>query len=89
VLSPNASHKYFWADPLTAEIYRLCDSAQTPAGLDQRLASRGASATTQEIESALTELLEAKVLLSPKGKLLALGVPSPVQAGFQASRFED
>jgi magnesium-protoporphyrin IX monomethyl ester (oxidative) cyclase len=79
---PCATRSSWRADPLTAEIYRLCDSAQTPAGLDQRLASRGASATTQEIESALTELLDAKVLLSLKGKLLALGVPPPVQAGF-------
>jgi ribosomal peptide maturation radical SAM protein 1 len=65
---PCAIRSYATVEGLAAEIYRLCDSAQTPAALKSQLGS------TPEIESAIDSLLDAKVLLSLNGKLLALGV---------------
>ena len=70
---PCATRTCWTADGLAAEIYRLCDSAQTRASLIQRLIARpGATQTT--IESAITGLVDDKVLLSLKDKVLALGV---------------
>jgi ribosomal peptide maturation radical SAM protein 1 len=70
---PCATRTSWTAEGLAAEIYRLCDSAQTRASLIQRLVAHpGATQTT--IESAITGLVDDKVLLSLRDKVLALGV---------------
>jgi hypothetical protein len=72
---PCASQRSWTVEGLESEIYRFCDSAQTPTALDHELsARRGAEVSMQEIEPAIDRLLNAKVLLSLNGKLLALGV---------------
>jgi magnesium-protoporphyrin IX monomethyl ester (oxidative) cyclase len=72
---PCARHRSWSTDGLGAAIYRLCDSAQTRTGLMHRLSTeRGTDVTVAEVESAIAELLDAKVMLSLKGKVLALGV---------------
>jgi ribosomal peptide maturation radical SAM protein 1 len=58
-----------------AEIYRLCDTAQTPAILGKQLSKlRGAEVSIEELEPAVESLCSAKILLRLNGKLLALGV---------------
>jgi ribosomal peptide maturation radical SAM protein 1 len=72
---PCASQRSWTAGGLEAEVYRLCDSAQTRAALIPQLsARRGAEVSRQEIDPAIDNLLENQVLLSLNGKLLALGV---------------
>jgi magnesium-protoporphyrin IX monomethyl ester (oxidative) cyclase len=58
-----------------SEIYRLCDSAQTPAALTKQLSAlHGRQVSLSEIESTIDRLVYFKVLLPLNGKLLALGV---------------
>ncbi len=72
---PCASQRSWTAGGLEAEVYSLCDSAQTRAALIHQLSARpGAEVSKQEIDAAIDSLLETKVLLSLNGKLLALGV---------------
>jgi len=79
---PCATRRSWTTEGMGAEIYRLCDSAQTPAALIHQLsARRGADIAGQELEAAIDALLDAKVLLSLKGKLLALGVPPSLREG--------
>lgn len=74
---PCARQTNWTATGLESEIYRLCDSAQTPAALLHQLsAQRGAGVSQPEIDPVIDNLLDAKVLLSLNGKLLALGVQS-------------
>jgi len=62
-------------DGLAANIYRLCDSAQTSAVLIRRLSEqRGTEILMHEFEAAIDSLIEAKVVLPLGGKLLAVGV---------------
>ena len=61
-----------WAiEGLEAEIYRLCDSARTPKALKSQLS------VTEDLEPAISNLLNSKVLLSMNDKLLAIGVNQP------------
>lgn len=79
---PCATRRSWTMEGMGAAIYRLCDSAQTPAALIHQLsARRGADIAGQELEAAIDALLDAKVLLSLKGKLLALGVPPSLREG--------
>jgi magnesium-protoporphyrin IX monomethyl ester (oxidative) cyclase len=72
---PCARRSNWTADGLQAELYRLCDSAQSPGVLIQKLSSvRGAELAMEEIEPAIESLLDSKVLLSLNGKLLSIGV---------------
>lgn len=72
---PGANQRSWNAGGLEAEIYRFCDSAQTPAALIQQMsARRGAEVSRPEIDLAIDSLLDTKVLLSMNGKLLAIGV---------------
>lgn len=72
---PCASLSSWTVEELEAEVYRLCDSAQTPSALVKRCsASLGRPVSVQEVERAVESLCHAKVLLSLNGKLLALGV---------------
>jgi ribosomal peptide maturation radical SAM protein 1 len=72
------AHRRSWtAGELEAEVYRLCDSAQTPAGLLKQLSTRrGTEVSMQEIEPAIETLCRTKVLLRLNGKLLGVGVNS-------------
>lgn len=72
---PCANQRSWTAEGLAAEVYRLCDSAQTRAALVRQMSTRpGAEVSRQEIDPAIDSLLDTKVLLSLNGKLLALGV---------------
>ncbi len=72
---PCANQRSWTAEGLAAEVYRLCDSAQTRAALVRQLSTPpGAEVSRQEIDPAIDSLLDTKVLLSLNGKLLALGV---------------
>jgi magnesium-protoporphyrin IX monomethyl ester (oxidative) cyclase len=60
---------------IAAEIYRRCDSAQTPAMLLKQLSAwRRADVSVEEAAAAIDTLCEAKILSRLNGKLLALGV---------------
>ena len=60
---------------LEAEIYRLCDTAQTPTALLKQLCERGGMEVSMpEAEPAIEALCHAKLLLRLNGKLLGLGV---------------
>jgi ribosomal peptide maturation radical SAM protein 1 len=74
-----ARRRSWTAGELESEIYRQCDSAQTPAALLSRLSQQpgGAVALSDDnidLEPAIAALCDAKVLLRLNGKLLSLGV---------------
>jgi magnesium-protoporphyrin IX monomethyl ester (oxidative) cyclase len=71
---PCAIRTYWSVEGLAADIYRLCDSAQTCAALESQL---NPEISDHEIESAVRSLTDTKVLLSLNGKLLAIGVNRP------------
>ena len=72
---PCAIQRSWTIEGLKADIYRLCDSAQTPAALKSRL-------STEDLEPAINNLLSAKVLLSMNDKLLTLGVNHKTESIF-------
>ncbi len=72
---PCANQSSWTAGELEAEVYRLCDSAQTPSALmKRRFTRRGTPVSMQEVDRAVETLCRAKVLLSLNDKLLAIGV---------------
>jgi magnesium-protoporphyrin IX monomethyl ester (oxidative) cyclase len=72
---PCARRPRWTAEALEAEVYRLCDSAQTKAALLAQLSQRSTEEVSlSEAEHAIATLCEAKVLLSLNGKLLSIGV---------------
>lgn len=72
---PCAVQTSWTAEGLEADIYRLCDSAQTPAALLKQLCgTRGSEISIQDAEPAIEALCHAKVLLRRNGKLLGLAV---------------
>ena len=70
------THQRSWtAGELETDIYRLCDSAQTPAALLKQLSTqRGTGISMEEAEPAIEALCHAKVLLRLNGKPLGVGV---------------
>jgi ribosomal peptide maturation radical SAM protein 1 len=70
------AHRRNWtAGELEAEVYRLCDSAQTPAAISKQIAARrDGEVSVEEVRTAIQTLCDAKVLLPINGKLLGLGV---------------
>jgi ribosomal peptide maturation radical SAM protein 1 len=72
---PCARRQHWTMAGLEADIYRLCDSAQTRKALIQQLSAGRREVAVSEFERAIETLLETKVVLPVKGKLLALGVP--------------
>ncbi len=65
---------------LEADIYRLCDSARSHAALKSQL---GREVSNEDLELAIDNLLNTKVLLSLNDKLLAIGVnQSPTATSF-------
>lgn len=78
---PCAVRGSWTAGELESEVYRACDSAQTPSSLLKRGFTRGGTpVSTREVEQAIESLRRAKVLVSLSGKLLAVGV-SVARAG--------
>jgi magnesium-protoporphyrin IX monomethyl ester (oxidative) cyclase len=72
---PGARRTSWTVHGLAAEIYRLCDSAQTPAAILKQLSPRrGTAVSAQEAEAALETLCEPNIILRLNGKLLSLGV---------------
>lgn len=72
---PCAKQTSWSVEGLEADVYRLCDSAQTPVALNHQLrARRGAEFSMQEMETSIDSLLNANVMLRLNGKLLAIGV---------------
>jgi ribosomal peptide maturation radical SAM protein 1 len=72
---PGARRTSWTVHGLAAEIYRLCDTAQTPAALLKQLsARRGTAVSAQEAEAPLETLCEPNLILRLNGKLLSLGV---------------
>lgn len=72
---PGARRTSWTVHGLAAEIYRLCDFAQTPAALLKQLSARlGTAVSAHEAEAALETLCEANMLLPLNGRLLSLGV---------------
>jgi len=67
-----SSHQRAWTiKGLAADIYRCCDSAQTPAAIARTFA---AQSDPEQIDQEITKLVGNGVVLSMSGKLLALGV---------------
>jgi hypothetical protein len=72
---PCAARDTWTVGGLEAAIYRLCDTAQTPAALAQQLRADAAwGVTAPEVESAIRTLLDYRVVLSMKGRVVALAV---------------
>jgi magnesium-protoporphyrin IX monomethyl ester (oxidative) cyclase len=72
---PCAKRRSWTAGELESEVYRLCDSAQTPPALFKWDFTRhGMPVSRQDVEQAIETLCRAKVLLPLNGKLLAVGV---------------
>lgn len=70
-----AAHATWTAGGLDAAVYRLCDSAQTSAALAQHISAKEArDVSVPDVESAIQHLLERRVVLSAKGRVLSLGV---------------
>lgn len=74
---PCAVQGSWTAGELESEVYRACDSAQTPSSLLKRSFTRGGTpVSTHEVEQAIEFLRRARVLVPLGGKLLAVGVAS-------------
>ena len=71
---PTAREPSWSAGEIEAEVYRVCDSAQTPATLMKQILARRADLPIEEVQAAIHTLCEAKVLLNLNGKLLSLGI---------------
>lgn len=72
---PCANQGSWTVGELEAEVYRLCDSAQTSSALMKQLSAlRGQEVSMKEIEAAIATLCRERVLLPLNGKLLSLGV---------------
>lgn len=64
---PCAHERTWMVEGLEADVYRICDSAQTEAALQRRLSAGNVGA-------AIDRLCAAKLMLRHDGRLLALGV---------------
>ncbi len=72
---PCSNQRSWTAGEFESDLYRLCDSAQTPASLIKRLsADRETEVTREELDQAINNLCRAKVLLSVSGRLVGVGV---------------
>ena len=74
---PCAREMHWTAGERAAEVYRLCDSSQTPQAVLKQLSQRRArEVSLEEIDPAITTLCETGLLLRLNGKLLGLGINS-------------
>jgi magnesium-protoporphyrin IX monomethyl ester (oxidative) cyclase len=72
---PCARQTCWIAGELETEIYRLCDTAKTPASLMNEICARThQKVSTPEIESAIESLCHSKLLLRLNSKLLSIGI---------------
>jgi ribosomal peptide maturation radical SAM protein 1 len=72
---PCAHQRTWTSGELEAAVYRLCDSAQTPASvLTQLSARRGMEVSAPEVDAAIAALCDTKVMLRVNGRLLGIGV---------------
>ena len=72
---PCARQRTWTSGALEAEVYRLCDSGQTPASILRQLsAQRGTEISASEVDAAIETLCRAKVALRVNGRLLGVGV---------------
>jgi magnesium-protoporphyrin IX monomethyl ester (oxidative) cyclase len=72
---PCARQRTWTSGALEAEVYRLCDSGQTPASIPRQLsAQRGTEISASEVDAAIETLCRAKVALRVNGRLLGVGV---------------
>jgi hypothetical protein len=72
---PIALHQDWIAGETESQVFRLCDSAQTPAALLKQISTlRAAEVPINEIENAIQILCDAKVMLLMNGKLISLGI---------------
>src|ERR1035438_2152665 len=69
---PMARRQDWTAGEMEAEVYRLCDSAQTPAALLKQISARR-EVSSEEVQTAIQTLCDAKVMLQMNGKLISLG----------------
>ena len=69
---PCAFETQWTAAELESEIYRLCDCAQTPTALLQRLTASGKNVSVEEVKAGIETLCAAKVALYLSGKMFAL-----------------
>jgi magnesium-protoporphyrin IX monomethyl ester (oxidative) cyclase len=78
---PGALSPRWTLDGLAMDIYRLCDSAQAPEALGQKLSAHHArSISPQEVEARVDGLCKAGLLLRWHGKLFALAVAGQPRA---------
>ncbi len=59
-----------------ARIYLACDAGATPAAVREVLKERGDEVETEEIESFLQELAEARLVYEEDGRYLSLALPA-------------
>lgn len=79
---PCARETRWTAEGLEADIYRLCDCAQTPAALLKQLSmARGSEVSMQDAGPAIEALCHAKVLLRLNGKLLGIALSATHSSG--------
>ena len=69
---PCARSRNWTATETESSLYRLCDTAQSPAALQKQLAT-----SPKDFHSAVESLSQAQVLLPMNGKLLGLAVSLP------------
>lgn len=70
------AHQQTWTtNALEAEVYCICDSAQTLGGLLKQISTRhDADVSAEDVMAAVQTLCDTKVLLRLNGKLISLGV---------------
>jgi ribosomal peptide maturation radical SAM protein 1 len=70
------THERNWiVGEMEAEVYRLCDSAQTPSALLKQISARREMGVSMEkVYTAIQTLCNAKVMLQMNGKVISLGI---------------
>ena len=87
---PCAQRRRWTAGEWESQVYRLCDSAQTPTALVKHVSAlRGAAVSLGEIEPAVESLCRARVLLRVNGKLLGVAVCGNDRAEDQRGGVQD
>lgn len=70
---PCAYQTRWTTEGLEAEIYRLCDCAQTPASLAKEISTRrGTTVRLQEIEAGIDKLCRSRIVLRLNNKVLGI-----------------
>jgi magnesium-protoporphyrin IX monomethyl ester (oxidative) cyclase len=70
------ARRHTWiAGELESDVYRICDSAQTPAAICKQLSPKwGTELPVEQVQAAIQNLCDACILLQINGKVLGLGV---------------